>query len=219
MENAISRICGKYHHALDKSSPYWMFSERDANGFPTDRTGQEYHSLLRYYVSERGFVSWNMEKMLHKQVTIVDHFKEVTETCTKRLRETEACVEWLDDKRKALEERLKLLEEPQKLEERVVCSEVWNTILHKTMALTLENRDIETKEKEAMAKEIASLKLENRLLKETVAELTAGKEEEDPQERVMFTSEGEEVPIAEVEKRKASEEPLPLSCYKIIKRR
>ncbi|KAK1602821.1 hypothetical protein QYE76_000042 [Lolium multiflorum] len=83
--------------------------------------------------------------------------------------------------------------------------DVENSLLYSSSLLPLvmlENRAIETKEHDEMKKENDALKMENKLLKETIEELSAGKEEEDPQERLMFNSDGEVEPVAEEKKKK-----------------
>ncbi|KAK1686575.1 hypothetical protein QYE76_047423 [Lolium multiflorum] len=70
-----------------------------------------------------------------------------------------------------------------------------------------------------LKKEKDSLKLENELLKKTIEELAAGKVEEDPEERIMLTSDNEEVTVVVWKKWKASKESYPLACYGVVKRR
>ncbi|KAK1646523.1 hypothetical protein QYE76_064328 [Lolium multiflorum] len=146
--------------------------------------------------------------------------REVLQYANVRNMQMEAALA-VDDKRLALEERIALLEDPVKLEEKIIISDNWAKTVQKTITLMLENRAIETKEKDELKKENDALKMENKLLKETIEELAAGKEEEDPQERLMFNSDGEVEPVAEgkKKKRKTSSESYPLSCLETIKRR
>ncbi|KAK1694878.1 hypothetical protein QYE76_011575, partial [Lolium multiflorum] len=149
------------------------------------------------------------------------HFaREVLQYANVRNMQMEAALLALDDKRLALEERIALLEDPVKLEEKLIISDNWAKTVQKTITLMLENRAIETKEKDELKKENDALKVENKLLKETIEELAAGKEEEDPQERLMFNSDGEVEPVAEEKKkkRKTSSESYPLSCFEAVKR-
>jgi cell division protein FtsB len=170
-------------------------------------------------LTEREFVSANTELLLKKQVTWMDEAREELRQRNVRVMQAEAALLAIDDKRLALEKRITLLEDPVKLEEKMICSENWANTIQKTLVLMLENRAAETKEKDALKKENEALKLENKLLKETVEELTDGKEEEDPQERMMYNSENEVVPIAGGKKRKTSKKAYPLACYGIVKRR
>jgi hypothetical protein len=171
---------------------------------------------------EREFVSANTEMLLRRQTTLVTEARETLQYANARNMQMEAALLAIDDKRLALEERIALLEDPVKLEEKIIISDNWANIIQKTLTLMLENRAIETKEKDELKKENDALKMENKLLKETIEELTAGKEEEDPQERLMFNSDGEVEPVAEEKKkkkRKTNQESYPLACYGAIKRR
>jgi hypothetical protein len=53
MQGALARICHKYRDLIPWTSAYGMFGERSEGGFPVDRRGQEFHSLLRCYLSKR----------------------------------------------------------------------------------------------------------------------------------------------------------------------
>ncbi|KAK1608483.1 hypothetical protein QYE76_032156 [Lolium multiflorum] len=225
MQGAIARICHKFRPMIPPTSPYYKFGERTEDGTPVDRTGEEAHSVTRSHLTEREFVSANTELLLKKQVTWIGEAREVLRQSNIRVMQAEAALLAIDDKRLALEERITLLEDPVKLEEKMICSDIWAETIQKTLTLMLENRaaeakDVEAlkKEKDALKKENDALKLENKLLKETVEELTDGKEEEDPQERIMYNSENEVVPIAEGKKRKTSKKTYPLACYGIVKR-
>jgi hypothetical protein len=219
MQGAIARICHKFRHMIPPTSPYYNFGERTEDGTPVDRTEEENHTVCRLHLTEREFVSANTELLLKKQVTLMDGAREELRQSNIRVMQAEAALLAIDDKRLALEKRITLLEDPVKLEEKMICSENWANTIQKTLVLMLENRAAETKEKDALKKENEALKLENKLLKETVEELTDGKEEEDPQERMMYNSENEVVPIVERKKRKARKESYPLACYGTVKRR
>jgi hypothetical protein len=205
MQGAIARICHKYHQMIPTTSPYYNFGECSADGTPVDRTDEEEHSVCRSYLTEREFVFASTEVLLTKQVAMMDDAREVVKQCNTRVMQAEAALIFVDDKRKAMEKRLELLEEPLKMEKKMIESETWISMLE---LVIWETRDVLTahrKEMDQLRKERDSLKLENGLLKRTVEELTAGKVEEDPEKRIMYTSDNEEVPVAEWKKLKTSE--------------
>jgi hypothetical protein len=227
IQGAIARIRHKFHRKIPPTSPYYQFGERAGDGTPLRRIGARNESVCRNYMIEREFVSANTEMLLRRQTTLVTEARETLQYANARNMQMEAALLAIDDKRLALEERIALLEDPVKLEEKITISDNWAKAVQKTITLMLENRAIETKEHDEMKKENDALKMENKLLKETIEELSAGKEEEDPQERLMFNSDGEVEPVAEEKKkkkkkkkkRKTSQESYPLACYGAIKRR
>ncbi|XP_071683404.1 uncharacterized protein [Lolium perenne] len=222
IQGAIARIRHKFHRKIPPTSPYYQFGERAGDGTPLRRMGARNESVCRNYMIEREFVSANSEMLLKRQTTLVTEARETLQYANARNMQMEAALLAIDDKRLALEERIALLEDPVKLEEKIIISDNWAKAVQKTITLMLENRAIETKEHDEMKKENDALKMENKLLKETIEELSAGKEEEDPQERLMFNSDGEVEQVAEEKKRKkkrkTSQESYPLACYGAIKR-
>jgi hypothetical protein len=68
MQGAIARICHKYRAFIPYPSAYGLFGECSVGGFAVDRRGQEFHSLLRGYLTERECCSVNLEDMLKKQI-------------------------------------------------------------------------------------------------------------------------------------------------------
>jgi hypothetical protein len=46
MQGAIARICHKYRDLIPLTSAYGIFGEHSEGGYPVDRRGQEFHSLL-----------------------------------------------------------------------------------------------------------------------------------------------------------------------------
>jgi hypothetical protein len=46
MQGAIACMCGKYHYLIPLTSAYGVFGEHSREGYPVDRRGQEFHSLL-----------------------------------------------------------------------------------------------------------------------------------------------------------------------------
>ena len=223
IQGAIARIRHKFHRKIPPTSPYYQFGERAGDGTPLRRIGARNESVCRNYMIEREFVSANTEMLLRRQTTLVTEARETLQYANARNMQMEAALLAIDDKRLALEERIALLEDPVKLEEKITISDNWAKAVQKTITLMLENRAIETKEHDELKKENDTLKMENKLLKETIEELSAGKEEEDPQERLMLNSDGEVEPVAEEKKRKkkrkTSQESYPLACYGAIKRR
>ena len=218
MQGAIARVCHKYHEFIPRTSPYYLFGERSEDGDPIDRSDTEYVSLVHSYLTEREYGTVCMENLLEKQLSLMDEYRMVLQHCNTRIVEAETAVLVLADKKDALEARIQLLEEPRKLEEKLLESDTWNGILNKTMKKMLENREVERNKR-------IQLEKENEELKKKIAELTAAqKEEEEPEEKIMITSDGEEMPIEEWKAREASKKlkrrnTTTLACYDRVKRR
>jgi hypothetical protein len=66
MQGAIARIRHKYRTLIPRPSAYGMIGEWSVGGHVVDRRGQEFHSLLRGYLTERERCSVNLEDMLKK---------------------------------------------------------------------------------------------------------------------------------------------------------
>ena len=217
MQGAIAHICYKYRYYISRSSPYYLFGERSMDGNPIDRSGTEDLPFIHAYMTEREFGSVNLENLLKKQIALMDDSRDVIKYYNQRIQRAETAVLVLDDKKTALENRIKLLEEPQKMEERMIHSETWSGILEKLVSQMSDTIADQRKEKD-------QLKMENEELKKKLAELTADQKEEEPEERIMYASDGEEVPVDEWKKREASKEPkrrnpYPLACHDRVKRR
>src|SRR4051812_20042064 len=58
-----------------------------------------------------------------------------------------------------------------KLEERLICSDVWAEALKKTLLLTIENRTEEAQKREILMSKMEALKMENQALKGTITQL------------------------------------------------
>jgi cell division protein FtsB len=132
---------------------------------------------------EREFSTANMENLLRVQLVGIEELKEKYMDMVRRVVHAQDLAEEIDDQRLALEERIILLEDPLKMEEKLICSDVWAKTLQKMLVLTIENRTAETKKTEELMKEMEALKLENVKLKETISELTSFEEsslESDP---------------------------------------
>jgi hypothetical protein len=84
MQGAIARIRHKYRTLIPHPSAYGMIGERSVGGHVVDRRGQEFHSLLRGYLTERERCSVNLEDMLKKQIINQDQFRDLMDLATKR---------------------------------------------------------------------------------------------------------------------------------------
>jgi len=190
MQGAIARICHKYRFCIARTSPYYLFGGRTEDGTPVDRNGSEYISTIHSYLMEREIGSVSLENLLRHQITLMDDFRTTLQHCNQRIRLTETTILALGDRKDALEERIKILEEPRKLEEKLIESDVWNGLLNKLLKDMIHNREVEWNEKN-------QLKRENEELKRKIAELKAAQkgeepEEEDPEEPPYESSRDEE---------------------------
>jgi hypothetical protein len=119
-----------------------------------------------------------------------------------RLQQEEALMLWLDGKTTALEERIKVLEEPRKLEEELLCSNNWTHVLEKTLILKCENLKKSKEEKDQLRENNNALKIENEELKKKIAKMEAkAHADEDPEEVTLYNTDGEEITIDEWEAR------------------
>jgi hypothetical protein len=136
----------------------------------------------------------------------------------------------MGDQKTQLQERIKTFEEPSKMEEKLLHSDIWSHVLEKTVLLQYDNIQKYGEEKKELKKVNEELKTKNEELKRRIAELESkqkeedSEEEEDPEERIVYSS-SEELSYEEWEakelKRLKEEEhgdPLPLACLKRIKR-
>jgi hypothetical protein len=122
---------------------------------------------------EREFSTANMENLLRVQLVGIEELKEKYMDMVRRVVHAQDLAEEIDDQRLALEERIILLEDPLKMEEKLICSDAWAKTLQKTLVVTIENRTAETKKMEELMKEMEAFTLENVKLKETISELTS----------------------------------------------
>jgi hypothetical protein len=140
----------------------------------------------------------------------------------------------LEEKIKVLEERLKVLEEPQMLEKELLCKNNWALVLEKMLLLQYDNLMKSKEEKYQLKENNDALKMENKELKKKIAEMEAvALADEDPEEVILYNTDGEEITVDEWEARavrKAKEaraarleskrhKTLPLACLNRIKRR
>jgi hypothetical protein len=112
-----------------------MIGERSIGGHVVDRRGQEFHSLLRGYLTEREHCSVNLEDMLKKQIIIQDQFRDLMDLATKKIMETESALIMLDEKKNQLENKLKIVEGPLQLGGKNLQDDIWSHLLEKTLLL------------------------------------------------------------------------------------
>jgi DNA repair exonuclease SbcCD ATPase subunit len=77
----------------------------------------------------------------------------------------------MGDQKTQLQERIKTLEEPLKLEEKLLHSDIWVHVLKKTALLQYDNIQKYGEEKNQLKKVNEELKTENKELKRRIAEL------------------------------------------------
>jgi hypothetical protein len=194
MQGAIARIHHKYRALIPYPSPYGMFGERSVGGLDVDRRGQEFHSLLRGYLTERERCSVNLEDMLKKQIINQDQFRGLMDLATKRIMETESALVLMGEKKTQLENKLKIVEGPLQLGGKILQDDIWSHLLEKTLLLQYDNMQKLGDEKSQLENDHNELKSENEKLKMKIAELEASQkkeeseEEEDPEERIVYPS-------------------------------
>lgn len=171
MQGDIARICHKYHHRIPRTSAYFQFGERTEDGHPVDREGTDRWSLIHRYEIEREFSAAGMENLMRRQLAGIDALQGKLTDMVRRVVHAQDLAEHIDDQRLELEERIALLKDPLKMEEKMIQKDVWADILEKTLWLAIDSRTAETKENEKLKKEVEALKLENASLKETISEL------------------------------------------------
>jgi hypothetical protein len=193
MQGAIARIRHKYRAHIPRPSAYRMIGERSVGGHVVDRRDQEFHSLLRGYLTERERCTVNLEDMLKKQIINQDKFRDIMDLTTKRIIETESALIMLDDKKTQLENKLKIVEGPLQLGGKILQDGIWSHLLEKTLLLQYDNIQKMGDEKKQIEEANNELKSENEKLKMKLAELEASRkeeeseEEEDPEERIVYS--------------------------------
>jgi hypothetical protein len=173
MQGAIARICHKYRSLIPYPTAYGMFGERSVGGLAVDRRGQEFHSLLRGYLTERECCSVNLEDMLKKQIDNQDQFRGLMDLATKRIMETESALVLMGEKKTQLENKLKIVEGPLQLGEKILQDDIWSHLLEKTLLLQYDNMQKLGDEKSRLENDNNELKSENEKLKMKIAELEA----------------------------------------------
>src|SRR4051812_9536397 len=171
MQGAIARICHKYHDLIPRTSAYFQFGERTEDGRPFDRTGTDKWSIIHQYMVEREYSTVGMEDVLRGQMDGIEKLMDKYDARDKSAVEAQAKIVDLELENVVIQERMSLLEEPLKLEERLICSDVWAEALKKTLLLTIENRTEEAKKREILMSKMEALKMENQALKGTITQL------------------------------------------------
>jgi hypothetical protein len=230
MQGAIARICHKYRDLIPWTSSYGMFGERSEGGLPVDRRGQEFHSLLRGYLTERECCSVNLEDMLRKQIHNMDQFRGLMDLATKRIMETESALVMMGEQKTQLQDKIRIVEGPLKMGEKILHDDIWSHLLEKTILLQYDNMQKSGKEKRQLKKDNDELKTQNEKLKMKIDELEANQkkeeseEEEDPEERIVYSSREElsykEREAKELKRLKEEErrDPPSPTCLKRLKR-
>jgi hypothetical protein len=207
-----------------------MFGEHSEGGYPVDRRGQEFHSLLRAYLSERECCSVKLEDMLKKQIPNMDQFRRLMDIATQRIMETESALVMMGEQKTQLQDKIRIVEGPLKMGEKNLHDDIWSHLLEKKILLQYDNMQKSGGEKRQLKKDNDELKTENENLKMKIAQLEANqkkeesKEEEDPKERIAYSSSDdlsyEEWEAKALKSLKEAErrDPLPLLCLERVKR-
>ena len=131
-------------------------------------TENEFISGYRLYLMDRECTTAYLESILKNQMRLLDQSIGAFEEANERIAECEKANVFVDGKRnelqeankelmetnKKLEERLARLEEPQKLEEELLETKMFDGILIKTMELMMERRDLLFKENVELKKKL-----------------------------------------------------------------
>src|SRR4051812_41474774 len=139
IQGAIARICHKYHDRIPRTSVYFQFGERTKDGRPFDRTGTDKWSIIHQYMVEREYSTVGMEDILRGQMVGIEKLMDKYDERNKSAVEAQAKIVDLELENMAVLERMSLLEEPLKVEERMICSNVWAEMLKKTLLMTMED--------------------------------------------------------------------------------
>ena len=206
MQGAIARICYKYHSSISRDHPFSMFGERMENGRPVYR-GNYYRTLPQRYFAEREVSSARTEAMMSTLVAIMDHLKDEVVKGNETLEQMEHTILALDDRRQQalaannvmvgekckletqvekLEERIKLMEDPLKMEAKLIENENWISILQGSIPQMGDTFTQTLDEKNSLAKENVELENEVEALKKKMGEATI---EVEPAERFMILTE------------------------------
>jgi hypothetical protein len=102
---------------------YGIFGERSEGGYPVDRRGQEFHSLLRAYLSERESVvqsTWRTCEQIHN----MDQFRGLMDLATKRIMETESALVMMGEQKTQLQDKIRIVEGPLKMGEKILHDDI-----------------------------------------------------------------------------------------------
>jgi predicted glutamine amidotransferase len=144
--------------------------------------------------------------------------------------ETESALVMMGEQKTQLQDKIRIVEGPLKMGEKILHDDIWSHVLEKTILLQYDNMQKNGEEKRQLKKDNEELKSENEELKRRIAELESkqkeedSEEEEDPEERIVYSS-SEELSYEEWEakelKRLKEEErrdPPSPTCLKRLKR-
>ena len=175
MHEALARICETYYELLPQTSPYRVFGRRDAEGLPYYSDGDREHmGLMQIHLEDLELLAHRTETILRADMGVLDQAKELIEQQRVQIEIAEELAEAQEAQKQ------KLMEDKQKLE--------------------AENLKLGNKVDQQHAM-IAALQEQCACL----AKESAGEQsEEDPKERVMYTTDGEEVSVEEWKARKTS---------------
>ena len=181
-QEALARICETYFEMLPQTSPYRNFGKRNAEGLPCYSDGDREHmSLMQVHLEDMELLSHRTETILRAEMGVLDQAKELIEQQRVQIEVAEELAEAQEaEKQKLIDDKQKLMEDNQKLE--------------------AENLKLGNKVDQQQAMIAALQEQCARLAKESAGEQS----EEDPEERVMYTTNGEEVSVEEWKARKAS---------------
>src|SRR3954470_20806426 len=112
-----------------------------------------------------------MEDILRGQMVGIEKLMDKHDERKKSAVEAQAKVVDLELENVVVLERMSLLEEPLKMEERMICNDVWAELLKKTLLLTIDNWTADAKKMEVLVGKMEALKMENQALKGTITQL------------------------------------------------
>src|SRR4051812_37023712 len=112
MQDAIARICHKYHDLIPRTSAYFQFGERTEDGRPFDRTGTDKWSIIHQYMVEREYATVGMEDVLRGHMDGIEKLTDKHDERNKSAVEAQAKIVDLELENVVIQERLSLLEEP-----------------------------------------------------------------------------------------------------------
>src|SRR3954468_1097959 len=178
MQGAFAHIYHKYHDRIPRTSAYFQFGERTEDGRPFDHTGTDKWSIIHQYMVEREYSIVGMEDVLRGQMDGIEKLMDKHDARDKSVVEAQAKIVDLELENVVIQERMSMLEEPLKMEERMICSNVWAETLKKTLLLTIENRTAEPQKREVLMGKMEALEMENQALKGTITQLLEERVEE-----------------------------------------
>ena len=174
-QEALSRICEQYFELLPPESIYRRFGKRDAQGMPYWTVeGRKDLDIFELHLEDLETLLYRTGYELRAEMMVLDQAKELVEAQRVQIETAEELAEAQEAQKQ------KLMEDNQKLE--------------------AENLKLGNKVDQQQAMIAALQEQCARLAKESAGESS----EEDPEERVMYTTDGEEVSVEEWKARKMS---------------